>query len=92
MIYSANYGSWDPRRTQPVPVRLFTEKSHPLETTARYILPPQSRSRHHPAMPQTQDRLDAKWSGCSFHHFASSRSCVCGIAGWCRERDCGGRI
>lgn len=50
MIYSANYGAWDPPRTQPVPVRLFTETTHPLACTSRYRRP-----------PQTQNRLDAKW-------------------------------
>jgi hypothetical protein len=60
MIYSANYGSWDPPRAQPVSVRLFTERSHPLASKARY-LPDGPPSRHHPQMPQTQNRLDAKW-------------------------------
>ncbi len=59
MIYSANYGHWDPPRVQPVEVRMFTEASHPLGLSARYIAAP--GSRHHPAPPQTQHRLDAKW-------------------------------
>ena len=61
MIYSANYGAWDPPRAQPVPVRLFTEATHPLATTARYLNPPGPRPRNHPPLPQTQNRLDAKW-------------------------------
>jgi hypothetical protein len=59
MIYSANYGSWDPPRTQPVPVRMFTEATHPITTTAPYIRP--AATHGHPGPNQTQNRLDAKW-------------------------------
>lgn len=31
MIYSANYGGWDPLRIQPVPVRMYNDESHPIE-------------------------------------------------------------
>ena len=30
MAYSANYGAFDFPRTQPVPVRMFTDETHPL--------------------------------------------------------------
>lgn len=60
MIYSANYGSWDPERQQPVPVRMFTEKTHPVTTAALYIRPP-AGSHSHSGSGHTQNRLDAKW-------------------------------
>ena len=60
MIYSANYGHWDPPRAQPVPVRMFTYKDHPLDQRARY-LPAEEERRHHKPPPQTRTRLNAKW-------------------------------
>lgn len=61
MIYSANYGRWDPPRVQPVPVLMFTGETHPLTTEARYLDPPGPPPRDHPPSQQTHDRLDAKW-------------------------------
>jgi hypothetical protein len=65
MIYSANYGGWDPPRAQPVPVQMFTERDHPLANTARYIRPGYQHVGHsHPGQNSTQHRLDAKWWKC----------------------------
>ncbi len=50
MIYSANYGQYEPNRPQPIPVRLYTEATHPLSLTADYEV-----------SPLTRPRLDAKW-------------------------------
>ena len=30
MIYSANYGGWDPPRSQPVPVQTYTDETQPI--------------------------------------------------------------
>ena len=59
MIYSANYGGWDPPRAQPVAVRMFTDETHPLTLAAPYV--PERGDRAHPTDPQTQNRLNAKW-------------------------------
>lgn len=64
MIYSANYGSWDPPRPNAAPVTLFTERDYPLATTARYMKPYQPISHSHPQPNATQNRLDAKWWKC----------------------------
>ena len=61
MIYSANYGRWDPDRRQPVQLRMFTETTHPLGLMARYIDRQAPKPRHHAGAPETQSRLDAKW-------------------------------
>lgn len=63
-LYSANYGAWDPPRSNVVPVRLFTEKTHPLATKADYLKPYQPVSHSHPQPDVTQHRLDAKWWKC----------------------------
>ena len=60
VLYTANYGSWDPPRQQPVYVRTFTERTHPLTVTASYIQPPHVHHGH-PVPAETQNRLDAKW-------------------------------
>lgn len=58
MIYSANYGAWDPQRAQPVPVQMFSEQTNAMSTLARYIRP---AATHGHNADQTQNRLDAKW-------------------------------
>lgn len=61
MIYSANYGAWDPPRPNAAPVRLFTDQTHPLACAARYLRPYQPVSHSHLSPPSTQNRLNAKW-------------------------------
>jgi hypothetical protein len=47
MIYSANYRGYEPNRTQPVPIQMYTEADHPVSLTVGY--------------PVAQGRLEAKW-------------------------------
>lgn len=49
MIYSANYGHWEPERAQPVPVKTYTDTTE-VSVSARYELP-----------AHTYHRLAAKW-------------------------------